>query len=110
MAAGDYLADPADLAIWLGAVAAVAAGARRLPLSFTLLAGGAVLLAVASPVTNQADVIASAGRYVLAATPIFVVVAGWMRASRTFELTYLVAGLLLQAGLLLTFLLGGPVL
>ena len=101
---------PLDLAIWLGAVAALVAGARRLPLSFTLLAAGAVVYAVVSPVPTINDVIASAGRYLLAALPLFIVIAGWMRASRYFEVAYLVCGLLLQAGLLLTFMLGGPVM
>ncbi len=101
---------PFDLSIWTAALIATVAGARRLPISYTLLAAGVLVTAVAAPVTVQNDVMASAGRYVLAATPIFAVVAGWMRASRTFELAYVVCGLLLQAGLLLTFLLGGPVL
>lgn len=101
---------PLDLGLWLGAVAVLIAGARRLPLSFTLLAAGAIAVAVAAPVTNINDVIPSVGRYLLAAPPLFAVLAGWMRDSRYFEAAYLVCALLLQAGLLIVFMLGGPVM
>jgi hypothetical protein len=101
---------PLELLIWLGALVVLLAGLRRLPLSYTLLAAGVMAFAVAAPTTNVNDVLASTGRYLLAATPLFVVVAGWMRTNRYFEAAYLVCALLLQGGLLLTFLLGGPVM
>ncbi len=101
---------PVELVIWLGALVVLLAGLRRLPLSYTLLAAGVMVFAVAAPTININDVLASTGRYLLAATPLFVVVASWMKASRYFEAAYLVCALLLQAGLLLTFLLGGPVM
>jgi len=101
---------PIELVIWLGALVVLLAGLRQLPLSYTLLAAGVMVFAVAAPTININDVLASTGRYLLAATPLFVVVAGWMKANRYFEAAYLVCALLLQAGLLLTFLLGGPVM
>ena len=74
---------------------------RSMPGSFTLLLVVLLALCIASPVTGTLfpDVLVSAGRYLLAAIPLFVAVARWCAARPRWRVALLSGGLLLQAAL-----------
>ncbi|HKV86217.1 MAG TPA: mannosyltransferase family protein [Ktedonobacterales bacterium] len=79
---------------------------RRQPLSFTLLTAGVLFLSIISPIPHRPDVLASAGRYMLAAAPIFVLLGQWSRRRPWLDMLLVSGGFMLQAVLLLCFLTG----
>lgn len=83
---------------------------RRQPVSFTLLTAGLLYLALAGPTPHQPDLIASSGRYLTAALPVFLVLAGWASARVWLDVLLVAGGFMLQALLVLIFMRGGPVL
>lgn len=79
---------------------------RRVPLSFTLYTLGLIYLAIAQPLLTSPVIIVSAGRYVMAALPIFLLLGRWVSRRPWLDLLLVSAGLLLQAVFALYFLSG----
>ena len=88
-------------------VIAIGAWRRALPASLALYSAALVVLAVASPVPDLVDPFVSAGRYMVVAVPVFVMLALW--AERRPWLTWLLigGGLAVQVVLAGFFLTGG---
>lgn len=98
------LVDLAPLAIF-GVLTVVAA--RRLPVSYTLYMICLLALIVASPRPNRLGYFVSAGRYLLAAVPIFLLLARWAQQRPWLDLLLMSSGFLLQAVFAAYFLSGG---
>ncbi|HEX8998044.1 MAG TPA: mannosyltransferase family protein [Ktedonobacterales bacterium] len=98
-----------DLAPVLGGIALTLIAARRAPIAFTLYMLGLMYLITSSPI-NSVDVFVSGSRYMLAAVPLFIIVASWLRRSEWALLTYCWTCALLQAALTLFFLAHGSIL
>ncbi len=79
---------------------------RRQPVSFTLYMLGLLYVCIASPITSLQDVYASVGRYLLAAMPIFVLLARWSARRPWLEMLLLSTGFMTQALLLSAYLAG----
>ncbi len=79
---------------------------RRQPVSFTLYMLGLLYVCIASPITSLQDVYASVGRYLLAAMPIFVLLARWSARRPWLEMLLLSTGFMTQALLLAAYLAG----
>lgn len=82
---------------------------RRQPFSFTLYIAGLLYLTVASPMvgTRDPDMFQSAGRFLLAAVPIFLLLGKWTRRRPALELLLIGGGFMLQAALAAYYLSGG---
>ncbi|HEU5440516.1 MAG TPA: hypothetical protein VFU88_14595 [Ktedonobacterales bacterium] len=82
---------------------------RRQPFSFTLYTAGLLYLAVASPMvaTRDPDMFQSAGRFLLAAVPVFLLLGRWIRRRPALDLLLIGGGFLLQAALAAYYLSGG---
>jgi hypothetical protein len=82
---------------------------RRQPFAFTLYMAGLLYLAVATPVllSRYPDMFQSAGRFLLTAIPMFLVMGRWTRGRPALELLLVGGGFLLQAVLAAYFLTGG---
>ena len=80
---------------------------RRQPFIFTLYLAGLLALVIVSPVTWTPDIFVSAGRYLIPAAPIFLLLARWSLRRPGLDL-FLVGCFLLQ-GALLTLWLTTPV-
>lgn len=100
---------PVDLALVLFFLAVTLAVVREVPFAFTLYMLGVLYTAVALPQPVQHDLIPSAGRYLAMAIPAFLTLGRWVEGRPALDLLLTGGGFLLQAGLLLTFLSGGPV-
>lgn len=100
---------PVDLALVLLFLAVTLAAARQAPIAFTLFMLGVLYTSVALPQPVQHDLIPSAGRYLTMSIPAFLTLARWVERRPGLDLLLTGGGFLLQAGLLLTFLSGGPV-
>jgi hypothetical protein len=82
-------------------------GARRLPVTYTLYMVGLVTLIVISPRPHRLGLFVSAGRYLIAAVPIFILLGSWARRYPWFDMLMVSCGFLLQAVLAAYFLAGG---
>lgn len=81
---------------------------RRVPFSFTLYMAGLLLLCVISPPGPAwHDPISGTGRFLTAAVPLFVGLAGVLRARPGLQTGLIGGGVLLQGLLVATFLTGG---
>jgi hypothetical protein len=100
---------PVDLALVLFFLVVTLAPVRRTPFAFTLYMLGVLYTAVALPQPAQHDLIPSAGRYLSMSVPAFLTLGRWVESRPAFDLLLTGGGFVLQAGLLLTFLAGGPV-
>ena len=100
---------PVDLALVLFFLAVTLAVIREVPFAFTLYMLGVLYTAVALPQPVQHDLIPSAGRYLAMSAPAFVTLGRWVETRPALDILLTGGGFLLQAGLLLTFLGGGPV-
>ncbi len=100
---------PVDLALVLFFLAVTLAVLREAPFAFTLYMLGVLYTAVALPQPAQHDLIPSAGRYLTMSVPAFLTLGRWTASRPSLDLLLTGGGFLLQAGLLLTFLAGGPV-
>ena len=98
-----------DLGFALGFLALAIVMAGRLPFACVLYTVGLVLAVLSSPTPRDGDVIHSTGRYLLAAFPAFWLVARSVAVRPRLEYALLALGLMLQAGLWVAFLLGGPI-
>jgi hypothetical protein len=77
--------------------------ARRQPVSFTLYMCGLLALIVISPITWSPDTYASAGRFLIPAAPVFLLLARWSFRRPGLDL-FLVGCFLLQGALLTLWL------
>lgn len=100
---------PVDLALVLLFLVLTIAAAREAPFAFTLFMLGVVYTAVALPQPAQHDLLPSAGRYLTMSIPAFLTLGRWAESRPALDVLLTGGGFLLQAGLLLTFLAGGPV-
>jgi hypothetical protein len=82
-------------------------GARRLPVAYTLYMIGLLTLIVISPRPHRLGLFVSAGRYLIAAVPIFILLGSWARRHSWFDMLMVSCGFLLQAVLAAYFLAGG---
>lgn len=82
------------------------AGLRRLPPSLSLYMAGLIAIVISSPAPDNVDVLESAGRYLSAAAPAFILLGAWT-LNRAWLLSGLeAAGYMLQALLVIAFLSG----
>lgn len=98
------LVDLAPVAIF-GILTLVAA--RRLPGMYTLYMACLLVLVVASPRPNRLGYFVSAGRYLIAAVPLFLLLARWAERHPWLDLLLTSGGFLLQAIFATAFLAGG---
>ena len=80
---------------------------RRLPTSFTIYMAGALILTLLSPLATYFDPFASAGRYLLAAFPAFLLLGKWAAEQAWLNALLLGGGWMLQAVFATFFLMGG---
>ncbi len=92
-----------DLAPTLAAIVLTLASARRAPLALTLYLL-AVLYVITSEPVLHIDLFVSAGRYLIAAVPLFALAGGWLRRSEWVFQSLYWSGTLLQAILAVYFL------
>ena len=98
------LVDLAPLAIF-GVLTLVAA--RRLPRAYTLYMLCLLALILATPRPDRLGYFVSAGRYLLAAVPLFLLLARWARQRPWLDLLLTSGGFLMQAVFAAYFLSGG---
>jgi hypothetical protein len=85
-----------------------ALGVKRLPLPYTLYSAGLLLLLLLSP-SSQQDTLQSAGRYLVAGFPAFLLLGRWMTGRPWLQQLWLSGGFMLQGVLASIFLSGGPI-
>ncbi len=85
-------------------------GIRRVPVAFTLYTFGVLYLSLASPVVTSLDVLTSVGRYLIAAVPVFVLLAQWVRGRPWLDMLIISGGFLVQGAFTLEYLRNGLVL
>ena len=81
--------------------------ARRLPLIYTLLMLGVLFTTVATPMVHSPLPFAAAGRYLLPAVPVYLLLGYWVRQRPWLDQLIIGGGMALQAVLLVFFLNGG---
>ncbi len=79
---------------------------RQIPVSFFLYVIGLCYLSISAPINGRPELIESAGRFLIAAVPVFLVLARWMQRHPVLGHAWMSAGFLLQAVLLAAFLQG----
>jgi Mannosyltransferase (PIG-V) len=88
--------------------------ARRLPFAFTLYMLGLIYVATMSPVVhapgNYPDMLMSAGRFMTAAAPMFLVLGRWTARYPWLDILVVGGGFMLQALLLICFFTYGWIL
>lgn len=92
-----------DLAPVVGALIITLVAARRAPLAFTLYMLGLLYIVTSAPI-NYTDLFVSGGRYMLAAIPVVIALAGWLRRADWLLPALCVSGVALQAILTIYFL------
>lgn len=81
--------------------------ARRMPLAYTLYMVVVLLLSICSPITEgRPDLLTSAGRYMLAALPIFLQLGRWAHRYAWLDMLLVSTGFMVQAVLTVAFLRG----
>lgn len=83
--------------------------ARRLPFSMLLYQAGLIGLILMTPEPAHDNVLPSAGRFLVASVPIFLLLGGWIDRHRWMGAIWLTAGLLTQAVLLAQFMAWTPI-
>lgn len=97
-----------DIVPVLGFAVITAVAARQLPVAYTLYAAVVLLLAIVSPITQgYPDLLMSAGRYMLAVLPVFLVLGRWMGRYAWVDLLLTSGGFMLQGVLVVVLLSGG---
>lgn len=81
--------------------------ARRLPLTYTLLMLGVLFTSVATPVVHFSLPFVAAGRYLLPALPVYLLLGNWVRRRPWLDQLVVGGGMALQAILIVFFLNGG---
>lgn len=79
---------------------------RRLPFALSLYTLGLIYLAIMSPMPSGPVLLVSAGRFLVAAVPIFLLLGRWTIRRPWLDLLLISAGIFLQAVLALLFLTG----
>lgn len=79
---------------------------RRMPFAFSLYTLGLIYLAIMSPMPSGPVLLVSAGRFLVAAVPVFLLVGRWTARRPWLDLLLTSSGLFLQAVLALLFLTG----
>ncbi len=97
----------ADLVPLVGIVVLTLLGIRRQPVAFTLYLVGLLALTLYAPVPVAFDPFISAGRYLLVAVPVFLLLGRWMARWPALDLLVMVSGCMVQALLAAFFLRGG---
>lgn len=95
-----------DLAPVIAGIVITLVAARRAPSPITLYLLGVLYIITAEPI-NYTDLFVSGGRYMLAAFPVCVILAGWLRRSEWILPALYWTGALLQAILAIFFLRHG---
>lgn len=90
----------------VGMLAATILLARRLTPIYVLYMLGLLYLIFSAPVANRPEVFVSAGRYLVVAFPLFLVIARWGEAHPRILATSVCAGLLLQVAFAYLFVRG----
>ncbi len=80
---------------------------RRLPFAFTLYMLGLLYLTVSTPTSNSPIGIESAGRFMVAAIPAFMLLAEWMKTRPWLQYLLVGGGFSVQAVLAVFFLFNG---
>jgi hypothetical protein len=81
--------------------------ARRLPLTYTLLMLGVLFTSVATPVVHGQFPFEAAGRYLLPALPVYLLLGRWVQRRPWLDQLIVGGGMALQAILIVFFLNGG---
>ncbi len=81
----------------------------RMRPAYGVLTAGLLLAVLISPVPGHKDAVQSAGRYLLAAFPVFWMAARWVAGRPWLEFALIAAGFPLQAALAVLFVIGGPI-
>jgi hypothetical protein len=92
-----------DLAPVVGALTITLVAARRAPLALTLYMLGLLYIVTSSPI-NYTDLFVSGGRYMIAAVPVVIALAGWLRRADWLLPALCICGASLQAILTIYFL------
>ncbi|MGH2505397.1 MAG: mannosyltransferase family protein [Ktedonobacterales bacterium] len=92
-----------DLAPVVGALIITLVAARRAPIAFTLYMLGLLYIVTSSPI-NYTDLFVSGGRYMIAAIPVVIALAGWLRRADWLLPALCLCGASLQAILTIYFL------
>ena len=97
-----------DGALWVGLAILTILLARRQPFMFTLWVGCLLLFCVISPTysVSIADPISGTGRFLTAATPLFVALAGAFRTRPALGVAWVGGGMMLQSIFAGLFLIG----
>lgn len=97
-----------DAGIWVGLAILTIVLARRLPFMFTLWVACLLLFCVISPSysTGIADPISGTGRFLTAAVPVFVGVAGTVRTRPALGVAWVGGGMMLQSIFASLYILG----
>jgi hypothetical protein len=84
--------------------------ARRLPLTYTLLMLGVLFTSVATPMVHSPLPFAAAGRYLLPAVPVYLLLGYWLRQRPWLDQLIVGGGMALQAVLIVFFVNGGQLI
>jgi hypothetical protein len=84
--------------------------ARRLPLMYTLLMLGVLFSSVATPMVPSPLPFAAAGRYLLPAVPVYLLLGNWVRQRPWLDQLIIGGGMALQAVLVIFFINGGQLI
>lgn len=79
---------------------------RRLPLLYTLYMLALLYLVLATPIPHRAELLPSAGRYLLVSAPVFLILSRWIHRRPWLELLLVGGGFMLQAFFVVLFLNG----
>lgn len=79
-----------------------------MPLAYTLYMAGLIALGISSPITaGYPDLLMSVSRYMLAAAPMFLLLARWARRYPWADMLLVSTGFMLQGVLTVVLLTGG---
>jgi hypothetical protein len=97
-----------DGGIWVGLAILTIVLARRLPFMFTLWVGCLLLFCIISPTYSVgiADPISGTGRFLTAAVPLFIGLAGTFRTRPALSVAWIGGGMMLQSIFASLFVLG----
>lgn len=98
-----------DAGMWAAAAVLTAVLARRQPVSFTLYMTGLLLFCILAPTLSPYihNPISGTGRFLTAAAPLFVGLAGLLRKESSMGLALLIGGGVMVQGTLTAFFLAG---
>jgi hypothetical protein len=97
-----------DGGIWVGVAVLTILFARRQPFMFTLWVACLLVFCIASPTfsVSVADPISGTGRFLTAAVPLFIALAGVFRTRPALGVAWVGGGMMLQSIFAALFLIG----